>query len=455
LDPAAESLSVSLHFDARLAEVDVEGSQAHAEMLARQGLLSRKDLQAIRRGLNRILGEIRDGTFPWRPELEDVHMNIEVRLTELVGDAGRRLHAGRSRNDQVATDLRLYLRVEIETILRFVDDLRAALLRVARREVDTVMPGYTHLQRAQPVRLAHHFLAYFEMFSRDRERLEDALGRMDECPLGAGALAGTSLPIDRDATSELLGFGAPMRNSLDAVSSRDFALEFLAAGAILATHLSRLAEEIVLWSTTEFGFVELPDAFSTGSSLMPHKKNPDVAELIRGKAGRVFGNLVALLTVTKGLPLAYNRDLQEDKEPVFDTCDTLRMGLLAMARMLPALIFRREWMAQATHHGHLVATDLAEYLVRRGVPFRTAHEVVGKIVRACEDEGQELHDLGLAELRAFDERFGEDALEILDPAGAVEARDTDGGPSRRRVLAALRHAEKRLARDRAVRPVEP
>jgi argininosuccinate lyase len=318
---------------------------------------------------------------------------------------------------------------------------------VARREVDTVMPGYTHLQRAQPVRFAHHLLAYFEMFSRDRGRFADALQRMNECPLGAGALAGTSLPLDREATARALGFDAPMRNSIDAVASRDFALEFLAAGAILVAHLSRLAEEVVLWSTSEFGFVELPDAFSTGSSLMPQKKNPDVAELTRGKSGRVFGNLVALLTVVKGLPLAYNRDLQEDKEPIFDTCDTLRACLTAFARMLPALRFRRDAMRAATRRGSLTATDAAEHLVRRGVPFRTAHEVVGRLVGELAAAGRELGDLRPEELAAAHPAFA-GAHGILDPERAVEARQVTGGPARRRVLAALREAKRRLARDR-------
>jgi argininosuccinate lyase len=448
LDPSAEALSVSLTFDARLAEVDIEQSLAHAEMLERQGILSADDLAAIQGGMSQIREELRAGSFPFRRALEDIHMNVEARLTELVGDAGRRLHTGRSRNDQVATDLRLYLRGETRAIVKLIDELRAALLTVADRELDTILPGYTHLQRAQPVRLAHHLLAYFEMFSRDRARFSDALARMDECPLGAGALAGTSLPIDRRHTAKALGFRAPSTNSLDAVASRDHALEFLSAAAISMTHLSRFAEEIVLWATPEFGFIELPDAFSTGSSLMPQKKNPDVAELIRGKTGRVVGDLMTLLTVVKGLPLAYNRDLQEDKEPLFDACDTLRACLLATARMLPAIGFRRDRMRAATRAGFLTATDAAEYLVRRGVPFRAAHEAVGRMVRELVESGQELHELTSQDLRRFHEAFGEDAPGALEPAGAVDARDLEGGPARNRVAAALRAAHKRLAHDR-------
>ena len=449
LDPSAEALGVSLHYDRRLAEVDIEGSLAHAEMLAKVGILTRADHAAIKAGMATILEELRAGTFPFRPELEDIHMNVETRLTELTGDPGRRLHTARSRNDQVATDVRLYLKRELGAFLGLLDDLRAALVSVAERELDTVLPGYTHLQRAQPIRLGHHLLAYFEMFTRDRGRFTDALRRLDESPLGAGALAGTSLPIDRAFTAARLGFRAPMANSMDAVASRDHLLEVLAAIAICQSHLSRISEEVVLWSTAEFGFIELPDSFSSGSSLMPQKKNPDVAELVRGKTGRTFGNLMSLLTTVKGLPLAYNRDLQEDKEPLFDSCDTLRLCLRATARMLPALTFRRDKMLAATRTGYLTATDAAEYLVRRGVPFRAAHETVGRMVRELIDEGRELHELQVQELRRYHEAFGDDATGALEPGGAVDARDLEGGPARRRVLAALKKAEKLLAKDRA------
>jgi argininosuccinate lyase len=394
----AQEFNASWSFDKRLALVDIQGSLAHAAMLAQQGILTPEEEAQIRQGLLDVQQEILEGRFQWREELEDVHMNIEARLIERVGPVGGKLHTARSRNDQVATDLRLWVRGELTRLLDELKALRKVLLQEAEKylEPPLILPGYTHLQRAMPVLLSHWFLAYYEMISRDAGRLQDALRRLNESPLGAAALAGTGFPIDRHATARALGFERPMRNSMDAVASRDFVLEVLAALAIGQITLSRLAEEIVLYTTAEFGFAELPDAFSTGSSIMPQKKNADHAELIRGKAGRVLGSFVALATLTKGLPLAYNKDLQEDKEPLFDAVDTYRASVKLLAAMLPGLTWKPEPMRRAAESGFSLATELADYLAEHGLPFREAHHVVGRIVRYCLDRGKELCDLSLS-----------------------------------------------------------
>ncbi|MCU0769394.1 MAG: argininosuccinate lyase, partial [Burkholderiaceae bacterium] len=400
-EPVAEFVlryTASIGFDRRLALADIEGSLAHAAMLARQQIIGADDLAAIERGLLMIRGEIERGGFDWRLELEDVHLNIEKRLTDLVGDAGKRLHTGRSRNDQVATDLRLWLRGEIDRIIALLRELQGALVEQAARHADTVMPGFTHLQVAQPVTFGHHLLAYVEMFERDRERLADARRRVNRLPLGAAALAGTTFPIDRAFVAERLGFEAIADNSLDAVSDRDFAIEFTAAAALIMVHVSRLAEELVLWMSPRYGFIRLPDRFTTGSSIMPQKKNPDVPELARGKSGRVIGHLMALLTLMKGQPLTYNKDNQEDKEPLFDTVDTLLDTLRAFAAMVPGIEADPAAMRVAAAEGHATATDLADYLVRRGMPFREAHEVVARAVRLATSRGVDLAALPLAEL---------------------------------------------------------
>jgi argininosuccinate lyase len=419
--------TASVDFDQRLAAVDIEGSLAHAAMLARAQIISSDDLAAIERGLAQVRGEIERGEFQWRLDLEDVHLNIEKRLTDLVGDAGKRLHTGRSRNDQVATDLRLWLRGEVDRIVASVRTLQRALVAQAERHAATVMPGFTHLQVAQPVTFGHHLLAYVEMFERDRERLLDARRRINRLPLGAAALAGTTFPIDRAFVAERLGFEAIAENSLDAVSDRDFAIEFTAAAALLMTHVSRLAEELVLWMNPRFGFVRLPDRFTTGSSIMPQKKNPDVPELARGKTGRVNGHLVALLTLMKGQPLAYNKDNQEDKEPLFDTVDTVLDTLRAFIEMIPGLEVDVTAMRRAAAEGYSTATDLADYLVRKGLPFREAHEAVARAVKAAAARGAELADLPLAELKSFAPAIEEDVQQALTLDGSVAARNHPGG----------------------------
>jgi argininosuccinate lyase len=448
-DPAVERFSASVHFDRALALYDLRGSLAHAAMLGAAGILGAQDAEALRTGLERLRGEIERGEFPFDPRLEDVHMNVETRLRELIGPVAGRLHTGRSRNDQVATDLALYLRDAALAAERGLLGLQEALTLRAREHLDTLLPGYTHLQRAQPVRLAHHWLAFVELFSRDRGRFADLRARISRCPLGSGALAGSTLPLDRERTARALGFEAPTANSMDGVGARDGALEFLAAGAIAMVHLSRLAEELVLWSTSEFGFIELADAYSTGSSLMPQKKNPDVPELVRGKTGRAVGNLVALLTVLKGLPLTYNRDLQEDKEPVFDTARTLRDCLEVTAGAIATLRVNEDAMRRAAEDPLLLATDLAEVLVRQGVPFREAHEVVGKLVRHCVSKRLDPRTLSAEDLRAFHPAFPAAAGELVGLERSVEARDLVGGPARRRVLAALEATEARLRSEEA------
>jgi len=440
-DPAVERFTASAHFDQALARYDLRLSRAHVRMLAARKLIDPEDLATLLQGIDRIEREIEDGTFPFDPAHEDVHMNIEVRLREKIGEVAGRLHTGRSRNDQVATDLMLYLRDASRAAERGLHELRRTLLVRAREHLDTVLPGYTHLQRAQPVRLAHHWHAYVEMLGRDAARFHDLRDRLQRSPLGSGALAGTTLAIDREATARELGFDGPTRNSLDSVGSRDTALEFLAATAIAMVNLSRLADELVLWSSAEFGFVELDDAYTTGSSLMPQKKNPDVPELVRGKSGRAIGNLVTLLTVLKGLPLAYNRDLQEDKEPVFDSAATLRDAIAVTAGAIETLRVDTARMRDAASDPMLLATDLAEILVGEGVPFREAHETVGRIVRHCVEKDLDLRRLSRQDLASFEPRFPGSASDLLDLDRSLEARTLIGGTARSTVAAALDAAD--------------
>jgi argininosuccinate lyase len=445
-DPAAERFTASLAFDRRLAPYDLEGSQAWARALCRAGLLSELERDRILKGLQAIGQELTEGTFPFRPELEDVHMNIERRLIELVGPVGGKLHTGRSRNDQIALDERLYLKEVVAGIRRGLAQTQTSLVERASETVDVAMPGYTHLQRAQPIVLAHHLLAYVFMLERDRERLAGCAARADALPLGSGALAGTGFPIDREKLARDLGFAEVGANSLDAVSDRDYIVEFLAAAAIIGMHLSRLAADLTLWATAEFGFVEFADAFATGSSIMPQKKNPDVAELIRGKSGRLYGNLVAVLTTMKGLPLAYNSDMQEDKEPFFDSVDTLAAILGILPPLLDSLSFRADRMRQAAGENFATATDLADYLVRKGLPFREAHEVVGRVVRHALDEGQSLETLPPETLRRFSPLFGADVTEALTVEASLRARAVTGGTAPEAVRRALTLARSLLAR---------
>ena len=447
-DPTVERFSTSIHFDRVLARFDLRGSRAQARMLGKSGLISNEDAEALLRGLDLVATELEDGSFPFDPALEDIHMNIEMRLRHHLGPVAGKLHTGRSRNDQVATDLALFLREVTLATQRGLLELRGVLVERAREHIDTTLPGYTHLQRAQPIRLAHHWLAHAEALGRDASRFRDAYARIDRCPLGAGALAGSTLPIGREETAAELGFEAPTRNSMDTVASRDGALEYLSNAAIAMVHLSRLAEELVLWSTAEFGFIELADAYSTGSSLMPQKKNPDVPEIVRGKTGRAIGNLVTLLTVLKGLPLTYNRDLQEDKEPLFDSVTTLRDCLEVMSGALATLDVRVDRMAEAASDSMLLATDLAEILVRTGVPFRDAHEVVGKIVGHCTRKQVDLRSLSHADMQTFHESFAAGASELLDLERSLEARSLAGGTSRDRVESALLEVDGEIAAER-------
>jgi argininosuccinate lyase len=436
--------TASVHFDKRLAEFDIRGSLAHARMLNAAGIVSAEDLAAIESGMSQILEEIRSGRFEWSLDAEDVHLNIERRLTALVGEAGKRLHTGRSRNDQVATDVRLWLRSAIDDILGLIRALQGALLDLAEQHADTAMPGFTHLQVAQPVTFGHHLLAYFEMLGRDAERLADCRARVNRLPLGAAALAGTSFPIDREMVARELGFDGVCGNSLDAVSDRDFAIEFCAAAALTMTHLSRFSEELILWMSPSFGFITLADRFCTGSSIMPQKKNPDVPELVRGKTGRVNGDLVALLTVMKGQPLAYNKDNQEDKEPLFDAVDTVADTLRVFAEMVPGITAHKEAMRAAAMRGFSTATDLADYLVRKGLPFRDAHEAVARAVRAAEAKGCDLAALSLSELRQFSERIGEDVYRVLTLEGSLASRNHIGGTAPAQVRAAITRARAAL-----------
>ncbi len=444
VDELVKRFTASVSFDRRLAPFDIEGSLAHARMLNEAGILTAEDLKAIEEGMARIRAEIDEGRFPWSVDLEDVHMNIERRLTELVGDAGKRLHTARSRNDQVATDVRLYLRDAIDTLQGRLRALRRALLDLAERHTETIMPGFTHLQVAQPVSFAHHLMAYHEMFARDGERLADCRRRVNRLPLGAAALAGTTYAIRRERVAELLGFEAVCENSLDAVSDRDFAIEFTAAAALIMMHLSRLSEELILWMSPRFGFIRLADRFCTGSSIMPQKKNPDVPELVRGKTGRVYGHLMALLTLMKAQPLAYNKDNQEDKEPLFDTVDTLKDALTLFADMMGGITVNAEAMRRAAREGFATATDLADYLVRKGLPFRDAHEAVARAVRHAERKGCDLADLSLAELQGFSPLIGEDVFSVLSLEGSLAARNHIGGTAPEAVRAAIARARQRL-----------
>jgi argininosuccinate lyase len=443
-DAFVESFTASVTFDRRLYRYDITGSRAHARMLCKVGVITDSERDAILGGLDRIEADIEQGNFEWSVGLEDVHMNIEARLTALIGEAGKKLHTGRSRNDQVATDIRLYLRDQIEAALAELLRLQQGLLVLAEREADTIMPGFTHLQVAMPVTFGHHMLAWFENLQRDRERLRDCLKRVNVMPLGAAALAGTSFPVDRHYTAELLDFDAPAENSLDAVSDRDFVIEFCACAALVLTHLSRFSEELILWASAQFDLVDLPDRFCTGSSIMPQKKNPDVPELVRGKTGRVVGHLIGLLTLMKGQPLAYNKDNQEDKEPLFDTVDTLLGCLRAYADMIPALQVKRANMRTAAASGYSTATDLADYLVRRGMAFRDAHETVGSAVRLAIDSGRDLPEMALAELQALSPVIEADVFEVLTPEGSVAARDHFGGTAPAQVRAAIARARARL-----------
>ena len=437
--------TASVSFDRRLWRADIEGSLAHARMLAAQGILAATDLQAIETGLAAIAQEIESGSFEWKLELEDVHLNIEARLTQLAGDAGKRLHTGRSRNDQVATDVRLWLRGEIDLILGLLADFQRALLDLAERNVEVILPGFTHLQVAQPVSFGHHMLAYVEMFSRDAERLGEVRRRVNRLPLGAAALAGTSYPLDREQVARALGMEGVCQNSIDAVSDRDFAIEFTAAASLAMVHISRLSEELVLWMSQNFGFIEIADRFTTGSSIMPQKKNPDVPELARGKTGRVVGHLMGLITLMKGQPLAYNKDNQEDKEPLFDTVDTLKDTLRIFAEMAGGITVRPQAMERAALKGYATATDLADYLVKKGLPFRDAHETVAHAVKAAIAGQVDLSELPLAALQKFNPAIGEDVYDVLSLRGSLNARNVLGGTAPAQVRMQIARHRARLA----------
>ena len=443
-DQFVERFTASVSFDQRLYHHDINGSLAHAAMLEKVGVLTAAELADIQRGLEEIRAEILAGTFEWSVSLEDVHMNIEARLTDKIGITGKKLHTGRSRNDQVATDIRLYVRDELALICTELSRLQLGLITLAKREANTIMPGFTHLQTAQPVTFGHHMLAWNEMLERDYSRFQDCGARLNQCPLGAAALAGTTYPIDRHYSAKLLGFDRPTENSLDSVSDRDFAIEFAAAASLLMTHLSRFSEELVLWTSAQFKFIELPDRFCTGSSIMPQKKNPDVPELVRGKVGRVNGHLVSLLTLMKSQPLAYNKDNQEDKEPIFDIIDTVKDCLKAYADMVPAITVNDAITREAAMRGFSTATDLADYLVRKGLPFRDAHEVVGKSVAYGLAEDKDLSEMTLDELRTFSSDIDADVFDVLTLEGSVNARDHIGGTAPKQVLAAADRAESRL-----------
>ena len=444
VDAFVARFTASVDFDKRLYKHDIQGSIAHATMLARVGVLNDAARDSIIDGLRAIQSEIEAGQFDWRVDLEDVHMNIEARLTERIGITGKKLHTGRSRNDQVATDIRLWLREEIDIIVAELERLQRGLLDQAEQHADVIMPGFTHLQTAQPVTFGHHLLAWFEMLCRDRERLLDCRKRVNRMPLGSAALAGTTYPIDRQLTCELLGFEAVSGNSLDGVSDRDFAIEFCAAASLAMMHLSRFSEELVLWTSAQFNFIELPDRFCTGSSIMPQKKNPDVPELVRGKSGRVYGHLMGLLTLMKSQPLAYNKDNQEAKEPLFDAADTLRDSLRAFADMIPAIQPRVEVMREAARRGFSTATDLADYLVRKGLPFRDCHEIVGHAVKYGVDSGKDLAEMSLEELRRFSDQIEQDVFEVLTLEGSVNARDHIGGTAPAQVRAAVQRGRQLL-----------
>ena len=444
-DAFVARFTASVEFDQRMYRQDIQGSVAHAKMLTKVGVLTEAECDDILNGLAEIQQDIESGNFEWSVELEDVHMNIEAALTKKIGITGKKLHTGRSRNDQVATDIRLYVRDEIDLVLAEINRLQQGIIGLARQEAATVMPGFTHLQTAQPVTFGHHLMAWFEMLSRDYERFADCRKRVNILPLGAAALAGTTYPIDRQMTTELLGFTAPTENSLDSVSDRDFAIEFCAASSVLMMHLSRFSEELVLWASAQFDFINLPDRFCTGSSIMPQKKNPDVPELVRGKSGRVYGHLMSLLTLMKSQPLAYNKDNQEDKEPLFDAIDTVKGSLRAFADMVPAIEAKHENMREAALRGFSTATDLADYVVRKGIPFRDAHEIVGKAVAYGIECGKDLGEMTLAELQQFSDEISEDVFDVLTLDGSVSARDHIGGTAPNQVRLACDRAEKMLA----------
>lgn len=443
-DRLVESFTSSISFDKRLCKYDIEGSIAHCRMLANQGIITDEEASQIVQGLGRIGRDIERGNYTLDESLEDIHMNIEARLFTEAGKVAQKLHTARSRNDQVVLDVRMYLRKEVAEILERLRGLQQSLIDLAKTHIDVIMPGYTHLQPAQPVLFAHHLMAYYEMLGRDKDRFRANLGRINVMPLGSAALAGTTYPIDSQVTAELLDFPAVSNNSMDAVSSRDFVMEFLAAAGICMVHLSRMSEELILWSSPQFGFIEMPDAFTTGSSIMPQKKNPDVAELVRGKTGRVIGNLVTVLTVMKGLPLSYNRDMQEDKEPLFDTVDTTKACLGVYEKLLPKLLINQKNMRKAASRDFLNATDMADYLVGKGMAFRDAHRCVGEIVKHAIDENKELHDFSLSELKGFSKTFAEDVFDVLTLEQMVNRRLSFGGTAKKRVLKAIEAAQETL-----------
>jgi len=448
-EPVAELVkryTASVYFDRQLALFDLKGSHAHAQMLAACDIIAAQDLSDIQRGLTQIEQEVIAGDFEWSIDLEDVHLNIEKRLTTLVGDAGKRLHTGRSRNDQVATDIRLYLREAIDALLSLIKNLQIALLDLAEKHTETIMPGFTHLQVAQPISFAHHLMAYYEMLKRDAERLVDCRKRVNRLPLGAAALAGTSYPINREMVAELLGFDGLCENSLDAVSDRDFAIEFTACAALIMIHLSRFSEELILWMSPNVGFIDIADRFCTGSSIMPQKKNPDVPELVRGKTGRVSGHLISLLMLMKGQPLAYNKDNQEDKEPLFDTVETLTQTLRIYADMIGGITAKPDAMRNATLKGFATATDLADYLVKKGVPFRDAHEIVALAVKSAEDKGCDLSDLELSELQQFSAHISDDVYQVLSLEGSLASRNHIGGTAPNQVRMAIEKARTGLGK---------
>ena len=440
-EKAVEEFTESISFDRRLYKYDIEGSIAHARMLGKIGVLKKSEVAAIVKGLGEICREIEDGRFSLSIELEDIHMNIEKRLIDKIGPAGAKLHTARSRNDQAALDLRLYLRDVIKDITGYISGFKEALVSKAKTNINIVMPGYTHLQPAQPVLFSHHMLAYWEMLERDRERFTDCLKRVNTMPLGSGAIAGTSFPVDREYVAQLLGFDRITKNSMDAVSDRDFVIEFLSACAILGMHLSRLSEDLIIWSSHEFGFIELPDAFCTGSSMMPQKKNPDVLELVRGKTGRLYGNLLSLLTTMKGLPLTYNRDMQEDKKPLFDSVDTLTSILRLLPELISGIIVKKKAASTAASQGYMWATDVADYLVEKGVPFRTAHEITGKLVGYCIQSGKGIKDIEISGLKRFSDRFEKDIYDIITPEAGVNMRRVAGGTATEMVLKRIKEIE--------------
>ncbi|UCC66269.1 MAG: argininosuccinate lyase [Deltaproteobacteria bacterium] len=441
----AEEFTSSISFDKRLYRYDIKGSMAYCEALAKAGIVSQGERDKILQALKEIEGEIEQGEFPLSARWEDIHMHIEQRLREKIGEVGGKLHTGRSRNDQISMDMRLYLKEETIGIHGLLKGLQASLVGQAAKYINAVMPGYTHLRKAQPILFSHYLMAYYEMFKRDRERVTEALRRIDVLPLGSGAMAGTPYAIDREYLGELLGFTTVSQNSIDAVSDRDFVVEFLSQCALMMMHLSRLCEELILWSAPEFGFLRLPQSFCTGSSIMPQKENPDVLELIRAKTGRVYGALVSLLTILRGLPLAYNRDLQEDKEPLFDAVDTVKASLTIMAKLLEGIEVNQDRMREAAAEGFTNATDLADYLVKRGIPFRKAHQIAGKVVKYAEEKGKKLEDLSLGELRSFSSAIGEDIFDYIRIEGSVDHRQSIGGTARQRVAEQIKRAQEELA----------